>query len=930
MDQDLSPTPTATAVSVVVAFPATGQPNTFLQSGGWIAMGMAVDGQSNNCCGNDYAILAMLYVPYSGQPMILGEDWVFNDILHYAPNLNFGEEWTCSCLTASTYSQLTTLTMTWSSTGSLIWSVTIGGVPFTLGNSYKPTDGQQPTFHVGTFQGTNKYEWFQFGVMTPVQNPLNGWNAYVGIPRYLQPSGLWANVQKSTWFGTTVVNLMDDQDAVGGYLGNNQGESCRTSYNFPGISPTQQLSYGQLIVHPAGSLSGGHLLWDSSCQEDVYPPGASFSAPSAGSSHWGQFTVSMTNFDSGPVVSGVALCFWSVESLNSGSWTTTLSAQLVGCNSSQTVSTGSSGYCQSQGSNTCRVNAWSEDYLGNIGGTTTLMLPGSGDAWTENSASSWNFLNNGVGGSSTVSNDNSAGNFKVASYSIKANWAGMNPAPTTVGLNYPSTGNLGLDFTTFGTGSNPPVIIFFVKSDRTVYYPQVQFVTSSPNAVFTGDSLPDVNGVSASDWQAFQVRVGPYGDNFVSGPGANWANINKIQFLFSFNAPGPASGDIWVDGVVFQNSVTTTRYFSIGADPDFSLSASSPVYTRAGQNVTVPVTVAADNTFQSAMYLSGSAPSGWGISMNTLINLNNNEAVVDVATIGVPGGAYSGSYLAQITATSQTPFITHYLSITIVVCPCFSVTASPSSLSIPQGGSGISTITVASIGGFSGTVTLSAVQSPQTNSLVPCFHNLSCTSNTDSIDVTITSGGSGSVTLSIFDICSSTGSYSVAVTGTFNTLSQLITIPVTVTSANCGGGGGSVAFGTLITMANGSRVPVQNLQIGDTMLGYDVVTGQYTDSTVKSIKIVVASNMLVINTATGTPLRVDASPTEILWTKLTNGTALWLPVTQLAPGDSLFTQSGWVQVGSIQSATGGTHIMYDITASFPYFANGYLDPPKPS
>ncbi len=131
-------------------------------------------------------------------------------------------------------------------------------------------------------------------------------------------------------------------------------------------------------------------------------------------------------------------------------------------------------------------------------------------------------------------------------------------------------------------------------------------------------------------------------------------------------------------------------------------------------------------------------------------------------------------------------------------------------------------------------------------------------------------------------------------------------------------------------MSDGSRVAVQNLKVGDKMVGYDPSTSQYSVSIVTAIKVVDASNMLVINTETGTPLRVDASPTEILWTKLGNGTALWLPVTQLTPGDFLFTQNGWVRVTSIQSAQAGQHVMYDVTATVPYFADGYLDPPHPS
>jgi len=131
-------------------------------------------------------------------------------------------------------------------------------------------------------------------------------------------------------------------------------------------------------------------------------------------------------------------------------------------------------------------------------------------------------------------------------------------------------------------------------------------------------------------------------------------------------------------------------------------------------------------------------------------------------------------------------------------------------------------------------------------------------------------------------------------------------------------------------MANGSKVAVQNLKVGDQLLGYNPATGQYTISTITSIKIVDATTMLVINTGTGTPLRVDASPTEILWTRLPDGTALWLPVTQLKVGDDLWTPNGWVPVLSIASVTGGHHVMYDITATDPYFANDYLDPPNPS
>jgi len=145
-----------------------------------------------------------------------------------------------------------------------------------------------------------------------------------------------------------------------------------------------------------------------------------------------------------------------------------------------------------------------------------------------------------------------------------------------------------------------------------------------------------------------------------------------------------------------------------------------------------------------------------------------------------------------------------------------------------------------------------------------------------------------------------------------------------------GGGACSLAQGTLITITDGKKVPVQNLKIGDQMLGYDPGTGVYSISIVKATKTVITNNILIINTERGMPLRTDSSPTEILWAKLKNGTSLWLPVTQLTPDDSLFTNGGWIKVTSLQPITTGRHVMYDITATIPYFANGYLDPPKPS
>ncbi len=173
------------------------------------------------------------------------------------------------------------------------------------------------------------------------------------------------------------------------------------------------------------------------------------------------------------------------------------------------------------------------------------------------------------------------------------------------------------------------------------------------------------------------------------------------------------------------------------------------------------------------------------------------------------------------------------------------------------------------------------------------------------------------------------GNYQVTVkiNGTLvHTYDKQLTFTVTVQSPPPPGGGGSIAHGSLITMADGSKVPVQNLKVGDQILGYDTATGKYTLSIVTSIKTVKTGNMLIIHTASGTPFRVDANPAQTLWVKTSSGTIDWLSVTLIKPGDYLYTVNGWTPVTSIEFAPAGNHVMYDITSTTPYFADGYLDP----
>jgi hypothetical protein len=152
---------------------------------------------------------------------------------------------------------------------------------------------------------------------------------------------------------------------------------------------------------------------------------------------------------------------------------------------------------------------------------------------------------------------------------------------------------------------------------------------------------------------------------------------------------------------------------------------------------------------------------------------------------------------------------------------------------------------------------------------------------------------------------------------------------VTAPPCSCGGGG-SVAAGTLITLANGTQVPVQNLQVGMQLLSYNMTTRQYVTITITRFVSVQTDNLMIIHTLTGKPLIVDQNPAQKLEVMFPNGTWTELSVTKLQVGDYLFdaTTQTWVPVTAIQYVNGGVHRMYDIYTNAPtlnYIANDYLD-----
>ncbi len=152
-------------------------------------------------------------------------------------------------------------------------------------------------------------------------------------------------------------------------------------------------------------------------------------------------------------------------------------------------------------------------------------------------------------------------------------------------------------------------------------------------------------------------------------------------------------------------------------------------------------------------------------------------------------------------------------------------------------------------------------------------------------------------------------------------------------------GGGSVAYGTLITTPE-RRIPVQNLEAGSTIVVYDVFSGVSTTSTIVSIRHLMLNNMLTIQTTDPLPLRVDANPRLRFYT-LVSGIPVLRAVTELSPGDLLYSYDArtWVPIVSIHTSSGGQHEFFDLITDpyltpdqnyLSFIANGYADPCTPA
>jgi subtilase family serine protease len=239
----------------------------------------------------------------------------------------------------------------------------------------------------------------------------------------------------------------------------------------------------------------------------------------------------------------------------------------------------------------------------------------------------------------------------------------------------------------------------------------------------------------------------------------------------SYNA---VTGYDLVTGWGSMNGQNLINALAGATSPSFTLSASpsSVSITQGGAAGTSTITVTDLGGFSGSVSLAASGlPSGVTAAFNP-----NPTSTTSSLSLTASASATTGTSTVTITGTSGSLVATTTVSLTVNAggTPNFAIGASPTSVTVTQGGNGTSTITITSQNSFSSATTLAASGLPS-----------GVTAGFSVNPVTPPANGSTTSVLTLTaSATATTGTATVTVTGTSGTLSHSTTISLTVNSSS--------------------------------------------------------------------------------------------------------------------------------------------------
>jgi hypothetical protein len=290
-------------------------------------------------------------------------------------------------------------------------------------------------------------------------------------------------------------------------------------------------------------------------------------------------------------------------------------------------------------------------------------------------------------------------------------------------------------------------------------------LSASPSSVSITQGTSGTSTITITPENSFTGNVSLLASGLPSGVTATFnpsstAGTSTLTLTASRTA---AIGTVTVTVTGSSGSLTNQSKITLNVNPagNYTLSASpSSLSFMQGTKGTGTITVSPQSGFNGSVSLSATGlPSGVSVSFNPASTTSTSSL-----TLTASSTAATGTVTVTITGTSGNLSNATTISITVIAAPNYTLSASPNSLTVMQGGSGTSTITVTPQNGFTGNVGMSAAGLP---SGVSASFNPTSTTSTSSLTLTASS-------------TAVTGTVTVTVTGTSGNLSKTATISLTV------------------------------------------------------------------------------------------------------------------------------------------------------
>ena len=236
-----------------------------------------------------------------------------------------------------------------------------------------------------------------------------------------------------------------------------------------------------------------------------------------------------------------------------------------------------------------------------------------------------------------------------------------------------------------------------------------------------------------------------------SGSAGTYSAVTGFDLVTGWGSPKPALITALTGG-------TQTAGFALSASP-------SSVTVLQGNQGSSTITSTVSGGFNSAVTLSATGqPTGVTVGFSPTSITGNGSSTM---SIGVGSTTTPGTYTITVTGTGGGQ--THTTTVTLTVTSTtagFSISASPTSVTVRRGTTGHVTISTAVTGGFNSSISLSA--SGQGSRVTPSFSPTSIT-------------GAGSSTMSIrVSSRATTGTRTITVTGTSGSTSHSTTVALTI------------------------------------------------------------------------------------------------------------------------------------------------------